>query len=125
MPRETDQARLDLLWKLVARRWVIVRDRADRGSDEPNDVGLERLLPARLTRDEKRTRLLHALEGHLRCGRKVSRVDVAGDAVRGDPATFYEFRLELAGRRIYVKTELKNDDPDDPFLEIKSVKLRD
>jgi hypothetical protein len=33
----------------------------------------------------------------------------------------YDFRLELAGKRVYIETLLKDDDPNDPTLEIVSI----
>jgi hypothetical protein len=33
----------------------------------------------------------------------------------------YDFRLELAGKSIYIETVLQDDDPNDPTIEIVSI----
>ena len=125
MPKENDLARLALLLRLLtdpASNVVIFQPRAFLGSGEPDDMGLNKLLPSELLRSEKAAELKAALAEFLRANGKPNRVTVPGDADRGDPAVFYEFRLAFAGINAYVKTELDDDDPNDPVLIVKSVK---
>jgi hypothetical protein len=125
VPKETDPAQIALLLRLLsdpASNVVIVGQRAFEGSSEADDLGLDRLLADDLQPREKAEQLKVALAEFLGEGGAPNRVAVAGDAGRGDPAVFYEFRLTFAGVKVYVKSELKDDDPADPVLEIKSVK---
>lgn len=125
MPRETDPARLAMLRKILgdtASNVVVLSRRAYQGSDEPDDLGLDRVLPAKLQPLEKKRQLVRALLAHLKNGGSVSRTDYLGDEVRGDPATNYEFRIEAWTHRLYVKCQLMDDDQDDPTLIVKCVK---
>jgi hypothetical protein len=119
--RETDPTRLDLLWKLLARNSVHLTARARRGSSELDDLGLEGLFGPTLALGEMKQRLTSALEGHIRRGGAVNRVSYAGDEVRGDPVTFHEFRITIAGTRVYVKAEL-HEEAD--IVIVRSVKRR-
>lgn len=128
MPRETDRLRLQLLLRLLndpASTVVRLQRRAFAGSAEHNDLGLDRLLSPESTAEEKKRQLLKAMADFVRGLGKINRVAVSGDEVRGAPALFYEFRFEFAGERVYIKTELKEDDPDVPVLIVKSVKRDD
>ncbi len=126
MPKETDRERLDLLDHILrdtASNVVVFSRRAWHGSDEPNDPGLHSLMPADLTEREKGLRLKHALAAFIRDGGRPNRLDYTYED--RDPETIYEFRLRFCDRRVYVKTQLLGDDPDDPGLLIRSVKLQD
>lgn len=125
MPKETDPARLALLLRLLtdgASNVVLFQPRALLGSSEPDDVGLDKLLPQHLRPRDKEEELKRALTEFLRGDGQPNRVAVAGDADRGDPAVFYEFRLPFAGLKAYIKTELNEDNPKDPVLIVKSIK---
>jgi len=125
MPKERDEERLALLLRLLAdtaSNVVLFKERAFRGSGEPDDLGLDHLLPPELSREQKKQRLKTALAESVRQS-PPNRVDVPGDKDMDlDPAVFYEFRFVLAGTPVYVKTELKEDDPAEPILIVMTVK---
>jgi hypothetical protein len=124
MPKETDGARLALLYRLFSNPpYVRLEARAFVGSAEPDDRGLDGLLPANLTDPEKKRRLLDALARFIHGGGAPNRVDVAGTDEL-DPELRYEFRLRFASEQVYVKTVFADDDPKDPILIVKSVKKR-
>ncbi|HUU96114.1 MAG TPA: hypothetical protein VM487_10275, partial [Phycisphaerae bacterium] len=83
---------------------------------------LAAVLPADVPREEAKDRLKAALAGFLRRAGRPNRIEYTYED--RDPETIYEFRFELEGTRLYVKTELKLDDPSDPILIVKSVKRR-
>ena len=123
MPKETDPDRLRALLRVLrdpASNVVLFKGRAFDGSDEPDDIGLNGLLPMELSRRAKQGRLKEMLAEHIRSGGKVSRVEYTYED--GDPETIYEFRLTVGSERAYVKTEWKDDDPTDPILIVRSVK---
>jgi hypothetical protein len=125
MPRETDETRLALLLRILTDRAsnvVLLRERALRGSDEPDDLGLDKLFGPEMSDVEKQRRIRLALAAFLREGGAPNWVEYTyPDA---DPETIYEFRLEFEGQRLHVKTQLADDDPTDPILIIRSVKRR-
>jgi len=126
MPKETDQERLDLLARVLlgAIGFVSFDERAHLGNpNEPDDLGLIALFGENTTYSVQRTQLRDVLVDFLRGGERPSRVEFPGDREYAkDPETRYEFRLDIAGRGVYVKTMLRLDDPDDPELVVKSVK---
>ena len=126
MPKETDPERLAALRRVLrdtASNVVCFNKRAFVGSDEPNDLGLHRILPAEMTPWEKSRKLKCALIEFLERGGSPNRVDYVYED--GDPEVIYEFRFRFADVPVYVKTEWVTDDPDDPVLIIRSVKRQD
>jgi hypothetical protein len=122
MPKETDRKRLELLLRLLrdpASNVVLFKRRAFEGTSEPDDIGLARLLPG-TPRDGQKAAFREALADFLDGGTQPSRIEYAYED--GDPEMIYEFRIEFCRTRVYVKTELKDPDSEDPTLVIKSVK---
>jgi hypothetical protein len=122
VPKENDSERLGLLLRILrdpASNVVLFKRRAFVGSDEPDDIGLDRLLPD-LPRMGQRAELREALVEFLESGGRPNRLEYTYED--RDPETIYEFRFELQGVRVYVKTELKDAESHDPTLEVKSVK---
>lgn len=124
VPKETDPERLSLLLRLLedtASNVVIVNERAYKGNPaEPYDIGLDRLFSNDMTRLGKRDRLKEMLVDVLRRHGNVNRIEYQYE--NSDPEIIYEFRFDHAGTKLYVKTELNDDDPDEPVLIIRSVK---
>ena len=123
MPKETDAERLAVLLRVLtdpASNIVRFKDRAFAGSAEPDDLGLDHVFAAEVTREAAKGRLKAALAEFLREGGRPNRIEYTYED--RDPETIYEFRFDLEGSRLYVKTELKSDDPSDPVLMVKSVK---
>lgn len=123
MPKETNNERLKLLRRVLsdpASNVVLFKDRAFTGSGEPDDPGLDEILPAKLSRPEKADRLKAALAAFLEAGGVPNRIEYEYED--RDPELIYEFRFQFEAWRLYVKTELKEDDPADPILVIRSVK---
>jgi hypothetical protein len=111
-----------MLWILRSQDRVLFKAKAFDGG-ERSDEGVLNLLPdARaVPRAALREMLRAALLEFVDAGGQPSRIEVAGDDVRGGPATFYEFRLEIEGARLFIKTELKPG-PMGPGLLVMSVK---
>ncbi len=125
MPKESNERRLALLLRVLtdtASNVVAFKERAFSGSPEADDLGLAAVLPADVPREEAKDRLKAALAGFLRRGGQPNRIEYTYED--SDPETIYKFRFELEGTRLYVKTELKLDDPSGPILIVKSVKRR-
>ncbi len=123
MPRETDETRLALLRRILADYVAVeFRPKALSGG-ERDDEGCAHLLQRpNETRFSVRECLRIALHRWLENGNTPNRVDVPGDDVRGDPATFYEFRLTVRDVKLFVKAKYDDDDADDSKLVILSVK---
>ena len=87
-----------------------------------DDEGLENLLPElplRGAQDAIREAIVAALDG----GYQPTRTEPPGDAgMRLDPVVFHEFRVEVEGRRLYIKVCLDLEDPEDPTATVVSVK---
>ncbi|HPC22247.1 MAG TPA: hypothetical protein PK920_07160 [Phycisphaerae bacterium] len=127
MPREKDDERLALLRRILADPVVVIFRAKALSGGERRDEGASNLLPRHANEGERGLRTFVRIEllEFLRRGGQPNRVEVGGDDVRGDAAVFYEFRLEIEGVRLYIKAELKCDDPVDPILIVKSVKKQD
>ncbi len=126
MPKETDRERLRLLIRILrdsASNVVVFKERAFVGSAEPDDLGLDRILPQQLSRLEKRARLRGALADWLTSGGVPNRIVYDYDD-GADPETVYEFRFEFEKTRLYVKTKMEQEHTDDPVLVIISVKRK-
>ncbi len=122
MPKETNPERLALLLRILrdpASNVVRMTRRAREGSQEPYDLGLNRLLPE-IAPEGQHRRLCDALARFLERGRQPNRVDYVYEDQ--DPETIYEFRLAFHGFKVYVKTALKEAESDYPTLVVISVK---
>jgi hypothetical protein len=123
MPKETNRERLELLLRMLrdpAPNVVRVSDRAlIPTSGELDDLGLVRLLPEMAPPGQKE-KLKEALAAFLDGGGSPNRIEYTYED--RDSETIYEFRLPFHGEKIYVKTELKDADSEDPTLVVRSVK---
>jgi len=126
MPAETDPERLKLLVRLLLGGVGHVEFTPAALTGKPTDAdsaGLYGVFGSDVSRAELKVQLREAVVAFLRQNGKVTRVDKPGDrGTQMDPATFYEFRIELAGTRVYVETILSLDEPDDPELLVLKVK---
>lgn len=106
---------------VVGEVWF--EERAHAGSAaEPDDIGMKAIFPTKISRVRRERLLREALAEHIRTGRKVTRVEVAGDAEWGKgPELRYEFRMELGGQRVYVKIVLDTDAGKEPVVIVKKV----
>ena len=127
MSRETDPVRLALLRRYLADAasdTVLFRRTAVSGgyrSDEGYEHLLRDLPPA--SRAPREQQINAALVAALDAGEKVTREDARGDAeMKMDPATFYHFRVSVAGHRLFIKLML---DAEDETLVVVSVKRDD
>jgi hypothetical protein len=125
MPKETDAGRLKTLRAIFA----------SRASDEPRftetakyggyrrDEGIQTLLRGEDTIFRKIARLKNWIVEFLDDGGTPNRTIEKGDAeMKLDPGIRYEFRLEVEGVPLYVKTIFYDDDPKDPRIAVISVK---
>lgn len=129
MPQETDRARLELIARVLLSAppdvlgEVWFEERAHAGSAaETDDIGMTAIFPTKISRTRQERLLREALAEHIRTGRKVTRVEVAGVTAWGkDPELRYEFRMELRGQRVYVKIVFDGDDTNEPVIIVKKV----
>jgi hypothetical protein len=127
MPRETDQGRLAQLRRFLAdpaSNTVMFSRTAVRGGDRA-DEGYESLLRdlAPVSRAAREHEIKAAMIAALDAGERVTREDAPGDVeMQLDPATYYHFRVSVAGRRLFIKLML---DIEDATLLIMSVKRDD
>jgi hypothetical protein len=128
MPKETDEGRLKALRAIFASRASnepFFRDKALYGGERP-DEGLDVLIPGDLSPKRKIERLKAAIVRFLDQGGAPNRREEPGDRDMGlDVVIFYEFRLEVDGVMLYVKTSFDEHDPTDPDLDVRSVKRAD
>lgn len=118
MPPELNDDRIAELRRMIVARSVVFERRAHYGhrlGAEPDDIGLNGLLPARLPPDEKEARLLRAMVDFLDNGSRPNRLDETY-------GTVYEFRFDYRQLPIYVKTKWPPDDAAAPVLVVCSVK---
>lgn len=124
MPKETDKATLDLLARLLqdTASNVVIFSKAAMSCGHRRDEGYPALLPADWPDELKRARLKDAMVEDIRLGRGPNRALERGEGL--ETTVYHEFRIEVAGMGLYVKTVLGGS-ADDPELKIISVKRRD
>ena len=125
VPRETDKQRLELLREIFSSRTsnepAFTRT-AQTGGHRP-DEGLESLLPADLTRDEKRRLVKQAIAEVLDAGGLPEVIDKPGDvAMKLDARRVHMFRVEVPSVRLAVQVDLDDSNPRTPHATVISVK---
>jgi len=80
---------------------------AEDGGFRSQNQGLKNLLPTRITPEGKRAALKSAILKFLAGGGQPYVKQETGDVeMQLDPATFYQFRLQCCGVRLFVKVRL-------------------
>lgn len=124
MPREQDEKTLAALRHVFSdpASNVVTWTATARTGGYRSDEGVESLLPE-LPLAGAQAAIKEAIVQALDDGYRPTRTEAPGDAEMGlDPAVFHEFRIEVEGRRLYMKVRLYLDDPDEPEATVISVK---
>lgn len=128
MARQIDEQTRALLRRILADRAsnVVEFTRTARVGGHRSDEGVENLLSGRLSRFEKEQRVKAAMVESLDAGHSIAIEESRGDAAMGiDAATYFHFRVEVDGVRLFVKFLIDDADSVDPTGVVISVKRDD
>lgn len=124
MAKESDERILRLLRDCFSDRASNVPDftRTAETGGHRSDEGLCNLFRPHWSVQARREALKQAIAEFLSSGGRPAREEARGDAeMRLDAAVYYQFRVEVAGTRLFVKVFL-DDDYREPCVTVISVK---